>query len=255
MAYTNNKFCWRGIITTNVDKAKAFYAEAIGWDTTEMQMGDETATMVTAGGIPRAHIMLPPMEGVPPHISSYLRVEDVDSGTEAAVANGGAVVVPPTDIPPGRFSGVSNPSGAVFMLFHEADESTAQNPPAGDGAIHWVELHSTDVDADVAWLTNSFGITTSEMPMSNGGTYYLLNDGETQVGGCMAAMRPDMPSNWLVWTAVPDVDGCIGRIKEQGGNALSEPMDMENIGRMAVVSGSDGAVFGVIAPAPTGAGA
>ena len=208
--------------------------------------------MVTAGGIPRAHVMLPPMEGVPPHISSYLRVEDVDAGTKAAVANGGAEVVPPTDIPPGRFSGVSSPSGAVFMLFHEADESTAQNPPAGDGAIHWVELHSTDVHADVAWLTSTFGLTTSEMPMPNG-TYYILSDGETQVGGCMAAMQPDMPSNWLVWVAVPDVDGCIGRIKERGGNAFSDPMDMPNIGRMAVVNGNDGAFFGVITPAAAAA--
>ena len=190
MAYTNNKFCWHGIITTNVDKAKAFYAEAIGWDTTKMQMGDETATMVTVGGIPRAHIMLPPMEGVPPHISSYLRVEDVDSGTEAAVANGGAVVVPPTDIPPGRFSGVSSPSGAVFMLFHEADESTAQNPPAGDGAIHWVELHSTDVDADIAWLTNSFGITTSEMPMPNGGTYTYSTTGRRRSAAAWPLCSP-----------------------------------------------------------------
>jgi len=149
MAYTNNKFCWHGVITGDVDKAKAFFSETVGFGATTMQMGDDTATMLTAGDIPRAHIMLPPMEGVPPHVSSYLRVEDVDAGLKAAVANGGTMTVPPTDIPPGRFAGVCSPSGAHFLLFHEADEATAQNPPGGsDGAVHWVELHSTDLDAD-----------------------------------------------------------------------------------------------------------
>lgn len=249
MAYTNNTFVWHGIATTDVDKAKDFYTETIGWGTREMEMGDDSVTVVTAGDVPRAHLALPPMEGVPPHFSSYLRVEDVDASTKAAVANGGAEVVPPTDIAPGRFSGVSSPSGAVLMLFHEAEESTAENPPPGDGAIHWVELHSTDIETDVAWLKSSFGLDTSEMTLPQGGTYYILNDGDTQVGGAMAAMQPGAPSNFLVWVAVPDVDDCIGRIKEHGGNAFSDPMEMENVGRMAVVSGNDGAVFGVITPA------
>ncbi len=108
MAYVNNKFCWHGIITSDIEKASAFYTDTIGWGTTTMEMGSESVTMVTAGDIPRAHVMLPPMEGVPNHISSYLRIEDVDAGVEAAVANGGKVVTPPTDIPPGRFSAVAS---------------------------------------------------------------------------------------------------------------------------------------------------
>ena len=91
MAYTNNKFCWHGVITTDMDAAKAFYTETVGFGIQEVPMGDETATMLTAAdGGARAHIMLSPMEGVPPHISSYLRVEDVDAGLAAAVENGGA---------------------------------------------------------------------------------------------------------------------------------------------------------------------
>lgn len=127
-------------------------------------MGDEVATMLAAAdGIPRAHVILPPMEGVPPHISSYLRVADVDAGLAAAIENGGSMVVPPTDIPPGRFAGVASPSGAVFLLFHEADEASAENPGASNGAIHWVELHSTDLATDVAWMESSFGIGHQKM--------------------------------------------------------------------------------------------
>jgi predicted enzyme related to lactoylglutathione lyase len=248
VAYVNNKFCWHSIVTGDVEKAKSFYSDAIGWGITTMEMGDETATMVTAAGIPRAHIMQPPMEGVPNHISSYLRVEDVDAGVEAAVANGGKVVAPPTDIPPGRFSAVASPSSAVFLLFHEANEETAQNPRPGDGAIHWVELHSTDIDADIEWLTNAFGLTAGAMDMPNGGSYYMLGDEETSVGGAMQTMNPGAPSHWLVWISVADVDACLGRVKSQGGQIFNDPMDMPGVGRMAVVADNQGAAFGVITP-------
>ena len=212
-------------------------------------MGDEAATMVTAAGIPRAHIMKPPMEGVPPHISSYLRVVDVDAKTQLAVDNGGTLINAPTDIPPGRFSVVQSPSGAVFCLFHEADEASAQNAPKGDGAIHWVELHSTDVDSDVTWLKSSFDLTTDSMAMPDGSTYYILKDGDVQVGGVMKGMNPNAPSFWLVWVAVPDIDDCVERVKNSGGQAFGDAMDMPGIGRMAVVTDPAGAAFGVITPA------
>ncbi len=77
-----------------------FYTSTIGWTSGEMQMGDEKSTMVDANGIPRMHMMLPPMRGVPPHIFSYLRVKDVDGGLKLAVANSGTMTVPPTDISP-----------------------------------------------------------------------------------------------------------------------------------------------------------
>jgi predicted enzyme related to lactoylglutathione lyase len=94
-------------------------------------------------------------------------VEDVDAGLAAPIENGGSIVVPPTDIPPGRFACVASPSGAVFLLFHEADEASAQDSPAGNGAIHWIELHSTDLTADVGWLSASFGLTSETMEMAD----------------------------------------------------------------------------------------
>ena len=213
-------------------------------------MGDEVATMLAAAdGIPRAHVMLPPMEGVPPHISSYLRVADVDAGLAAAIESGGSMVVPPADIPPGRFAGVASPSGAVFLLFHEADEASAENPGASNGAIHWVELHSTDLATDVAWMESSFGIGHQKMQMPDAGDYFIFVDGETQVGGAMAAMSPEMPSAWMVWFQVDDVDACADRIKGKGGQILSDVMDMEGIGRMYVAMDSTGAAFGIITPA------
>lgn len=251
MAYINHKFCWHGVISTDVDKSKAFFTEVIGWSAEEMQMGDETSTMFVTGGAPIAHLMAPPMPGVPSHVNNYLRVEDVDASTAKAIANGGTCAVPATDIPPGRFSVITSPSGAMVSLFKEADPS-AQNHPATDKGFHWVELHSTNIDADVAFLKATFGFDIGEMPMPNGMKYYLLNDGDTQVGGAMPGMNPDAPAFWLAWISIDDVDAAATRVTNHGGTLLGEAMDMPGVGRMVVAQDPTGVTFGLITPAAQG---
>ena len=249
MAYRNHEFCWHGIISTDVDRAKAFYSEVLGWGVQSVQMGDDMATMFTVADIPRCHLMAPPMEGVPSHWSNYLRVSSVDDTTSAAAANGGQMQVPPTDIPPGRFSVVTSPSGAMLSLFRESDDS-ARNAPGGEGAIHWTELHSKDIDADLAWLKATFGFTTEEMEMPDGMYYVLKNSDGEMAGGAMASQNPQAPAMWLTWVEVADVDACVDRIKNHGGNLLSPMIDVPNVGRMSVAQDPTGGVFGVITPAP-----
>lgn len=249
MAYKNHHFCWHGLMTTDPAKAEAFYPEAVGWKVMKAPMGDGEATMFVAADVPLAHYMQVPMPGMPSHWNNYLRVVDVDASTKAAVANGGKVMMEPTDIPVGRFSVVTSPSGAAVSLFHEADESQAINHPGGVGEIHWVELHSDDVDADLAWLDATFGIKGQGMPLPDGGTYHvLMADGE-QMGGAMKKMSPEAPSHWLAWVGVDDVDACVARIKQHGGQVFMEGMDMPGVGRMAVAADPTGGHFGVIQPA------
>jgi len=248
MAYTTNQFCWHGIITTDTEKATTFYGNALPFSIVTTEMGGDNVSMVAAGDIPRAHIAAPPAEGIPSHWEHYLRVDDVDASTAAAEANGGQVLVPPTDIPPGRFSAVASPSGAVFNLFHEADEATAANPPAGAGSVHWTELHSKDVDADLAWLTSSFGFDIDEMPMPDG-PYFILKSGDAMCGGVMAQQNPEAPAMWLPWIEVTDVDATLSNIDAAGGRAVTPLMDVPTVGRMAVVADPTGGVFGVITPA------
>lgn len=257
MAYRNLRFCWHGVVSTDVDRAKAFFTEAIGWKAQTVDMGGEM-TMFVANEIPRAHLSAPPMEGVPSHISSYLRVEDVDAAVKAAADNGGAVMVPGTDIPVGRFAVVTSPTGGPLSLFREADESS-ENAPSDDlGAFHWIECHSTDAATDTAWLEKSFGLQSAPMELPEGqegppGGYTLLKDDAGDVmGGIMTQQMPGAPSFWLTWIAIDDCDDCAKRVETHGGQVLSPPVDMKGIGRMAVVQEPTGAVLGIIKPEAAG---
>jgi len=246
MAYTDRSFCWHGIVSPDTDAARRFYTEALGWNARDVPMGPDTTTVLDPGdGVPRVHLSAP-QDGTPAHWDSYLRVEDVDAATAAAAKHGGQVVVPATDIPPGRFSVVTSPSGATLCLFHEADPSSADAP--AEQGIHWTELHSHKLDADLAWLKASFGITTETMDMPNG-PYTLLQLGERMVGGAMPAQNADAPSMWLVWLAVDDVEATADKVRASGGSVLGDRMDAPGVGAMYVAADPTGGVFGIIEPA------
>lgn len=247
MAYNSNQFCWHGVISTRPEEAARFYSKVLDWQIATIPMGDENATFFQAAGVSRAHIMAPPMEGVPSHWDNYLRVDDVDAATAAAVANGGSVVVRGMDIPPGRFSVVASPSGAAFSLFHEADPASSEHAPDGVGSIHWVELHSTNLAPDIAWLKATFGFEIDTMQMPNGDYFVLKSDGE-MCGGATKQENPGAPSMWLTWVSVADVDGTVSTASEAGGQVFVPPFDVPGVGRMSVLADPTGGVFGVITP-------
>ena len=248
MAYTNNRFCWLGVVSTDLAKTTPFYTEVLGWSAETIQMGDNEATMLKAAdGKSIAHTAAPAMDGVPSHWNNYLRVQNVDKSAKLAEANGGKVLVPGTDIPPGRFAVVTSPSGATFSLFREADES-ASDAGDGEGSIHWTELHSTDLDADLAWLKSTFGYTTEVMDMPQG-AYHVLMSGDAKAGGAMAQAHEGAPSMWLTWVKMADVDAAVGRASQHGGKVIAPAFEVPNVGYMAILADPTGGVFGVITPA------
>lgn len=53
---------------------------------------------------------------VPAHWLVYFGTEDTDATVAKASELGGTTLVPPTDIPPGRFAVLMDPGGAAFAV-------------------------------------------------------------------------------------------------------------------------------------------
>lgn len=246
MALSNNTFCWNGIVTSDPAKTLAFFPEVLGWTVQEVDMGGDKVSMLANGETPLAHVRGPQMDGETTWWNNYLRVDDVDAVAAAVEKAGGKIVVPPTDIAPGRFATVATPSGASFSLFHEANPDDA-DIPSTTGFLHWVDLHSTDIDADLAFIHDGLGLPTSEMPMS-GGTYHILAPDTATRGGAMKGKNPQ-ESMWLAWISVDSVEDTLDRVSRHGGQILAPAWDGEGVGRMAIASDPTGVVFGVIEPA------
>ncbi len=60
-----------------------------------------------------------------------------------------------------------------------------------------------------------------------------------------AEMGP-IPPNWLVYFAVDDADAAVEAATKAGGSAMMGPMDIPQVGRIAVLADGQGAVFAVI---------
>jgi predicted enzyme related to lactoylglutathione lyase len=50
------------------------------------------------------------------HWATYITVNDVDEAASKVEPAGGTVIVPPTDMGPGRFAVLQDPQGAVFSV-------------------------------------------------------------------------------------------------------------------------------------------
>ncbi|MCP3914566.1 MAG: VOC family protein [bacterium] len=108
---------WNELMTRDSAKASKFYGELVGWDFAPMPMGDVNYTMIKNADKDAGGMMAmegPHFEGIPAHWLVYFAVVDCDATAAKAGATGGKVNVPPTDIPVGKFSILSDPQGAVF---------------------------------------------------------------------------------------------------------------------------------------------
>jgi len=113
-------FCWNEVMTTDVEKAKAFYTQLFGWTSRDVDMGPGgTYTIWMADGkdVGGCMKLTPEMAGVPPHWMAYVAVKDVDATAAQVEKLGGSLIMPPTDIPNiGRFAILKDPAGAVVSF-------------------------------------------------------------------------------------------------------------------------------------------
>jgi uncharacterized protein len=111
--------CWNELNTRHVEQAKEFYRDVFGWNAVSQPMGESTYVEWkvddrTVGGMMPMDQRWP--ADAPSHWLPYFAVDDTDAAVAKVSELGGTVHVAPTDIPPGRFSVVSDPYGAVFSL-------------------------------------------------------------------------------------------------------------------------------------------
>jgi hypothetical protein len=56
---------------------------------------------------------------------------------------------------------------------------------------------------------------------------------------------PEAPTMWTTYLATSDADATAAKVKRAGGQLIAEPMDVTDVGRMAVAVDPAGAVFGL----------
>jgi len=121
------------------------------------------------------------------------------------------------------------------------------------GTALWNELSSSDPAKARAFYAAVLGWTYDDMPMPEG-TYTICKAGETMAGGLMALPQPEMPSMWVPYFHVADVDETARTVEAEGGRIVAPAIDVENVGRMVWVADPTGAIVAFMTPVPQPAG-
>jgi uncharacterized protein len=117
------------------------------------------------------------------------------------------------------------------------------------GTPCWVDLATPDIDAAAGFYAGLFGwqVPPAENVENTGGYRRATKNG-ANVAGMMPLMQEGQPPAWATYVAVEDADATAAAVKKAGGNVLAEPMDVMDLGRMAIFADPTGAVFGIWQP-------
>ncbi|MEZ5383752.1 MAG: VOC family protein [Microthrixaceae bacterium] len=238
---------WVDLSTPDPAAAAAFYSALLGWatETDDTPMGTYTVGRVAAGPVGGMMAPAPDAEGMPPMWAVFFATDDIEAACARAEAAGATTLQPPMEVPGGdRIAVVADPAGATVGLMQPA----AGEPLAyGElGTVCWVETDSRDPEASKTFYETVFGWTTT----GDADGYRVFGRNGDQVGGLMAmpAEVPEMvPSYWLVYFKVADVDQACQATTDLGGAIVAPTMEVEGM-RFAVATDPAGAVFGLLSP-------
>ncbi|MEV5437550.1 VOC family protein [Streptomyces sp. NPDC052682] len=114
--------------------------------------------------------------------------------------------------------------------------------PVTDGPC-WSELGTSDLESAARFYTRLFGWRPERDARQEVGGYTVAHLGDAAVAGLTPLYQPSQPVAWTVSFAVRDADAAAREVTAAGGQVLSGPADVFDMGRFLVAADPGGAVF------------
>ena len=252
MVNSYGRFVWYELMTTDMEAAKAFYADVVGWGTQDASMPGMPYTLFTAGGAPVSGMMALPEDaqgmGARPSWLGYVGVNDVDAAADRIKHLGGAVHVPPKEIPNiSRFSVASDPQMATLALFKWLKPGQEQPAELGTpGRVGWHELLAADWEKALAFYGELFGWQKADADTGAMGTYQLFSAGGQTIGGMFTKPAMVPVPFWLYYFNIGDIDAAAKRVKAGGGQILNGPIEVPGGNWIVQCTDPQGAMFALV---------
>lgn len=252
MAHLHGRFAWYELATTDMESAKAFYGDVLGWGTQDVPASGPAYTLFTAGGAAVSGLMELPKEattsGLRPSWLGYVCVDDVNAAANRIEELGGAVHVPPTEIPNvSRFSIGVDPQMATIALLKWLN-GDQQQPAELDapGRVGWHELLAADWEQAFAFYRELFGWQKAQTDTGAVGTYQLFSAAGETIGGMYTKPAMEPVPFWLYYFNVGDIDVAMKRVKAGGGTILTGPIEVPGRRWIARCTDPQAAIFALM---------
>jgi uncharacterized protein len=239
---------WVDLSSSDPEGSRAFYSKVFGW---QVDVNPDPQY----GGYALAKIGGKDVAGIGPQQSPgptawmlYIGTHDADELGRNVQAAGGTVVAPAFDVgDQGKMAVFQDPSGAFISAWQTTQMGGFQTE--GSNTYGWAELNARGIDKALPFYDKVFGWTSKKSEMGEGQPAYFefQLDGES-IAGAMelnAMMPPEVPSYWMVYFNVDDVDAAFRNATGAGAQEMLAPQDFPG-GRFAIVTDPQGAMFGLL---------
>jgi predicted enzyme related to lactoylglutathione lyase len=122
---------------------------------------------------------------------------------------------------------------------------TTRDTPWPDGTPCWADLGAPDIAKAREFYSDVFSWAVQPGGPETGGYSVAELNGRGVAGVGPKMGPPEAPTMWMTYLATSDANATAAKIKAAGGQVVTEPTDVVDVGRMAVAVDPAGAVFGV----------
>ena len=249
---TLNKPVWIDLAAKDAAKERDFYARLFGWDI-------EVNPDAQYGGYGIARIDGDDVAGIGPAMSPdqptawslYIGSDDLDGLSKRITDAGGTVVMAAFDVgDQGKMAVFQDPVGAFISAWQASQMGGFQTH--GPNSFGWAEINARGVEGVVPFYERVFGWTPKSSGSPDAPYTEFQVDGTSIAGAAelSPAFPSSVPSHWLVYFTVDDVDSAHKKAIEAGARELVAPLDFPG-GRMSIVADPEGAAFGLLTVAPS----
>ncbi|MFF6918155.1 VOC family protein [Streptomyces sp. NPDC012466] len=240
--------CWADAMFGDLEGAKSFYGDVLGWTFAEASADFGNYTEAYANGKAVAAVV-PPMPGQEGLSQWCLYFASQDAAATAARIgeHGGEVLMEPMRVADfGTMCLARDPSGVVFGVWQAGTHEGFQ-VMGEPGAYTWAEVFTREPEKSDAFFPAVFSYRQRDM--EDGEMNFRIYDlGEHTVLGRMKMTEefpPEVRPYINVYFTVEDCDEAVARAAKLGGVLRFGPMTTP-FGRFAAISDPQGANFSVI---------
>ncbi|MFI9111903.1 VOC family protein [Streptomyces venezuelae] len=254
--FTKGSPCWIDLGSPDTEAAAAFYTGVFGWEFRSAGPDAGGYGFFQQDGKTVAALGPLTEEGARSAWTVYFHTPDADDTAKAAETAGATVRLAPFDVmDAGRMAALTDPHGAQFALW-QPGTTKGLDRTSSPHTLVWVELHTGDPAAAVAFYRTVLGWRSAEMD-APGMKYQVLStaDGDQQdasFGGVAELQDQAEGPRWIVYFDVTDADAIVKAAQGNGGSVLMPAADIPDVGRIAWLADPFGAPFAVLKPAPMG---
>ena len=237
------RFVWHDLMARDVNAAKRFYGELLGWRFEDTKRNDRPYALARVASDPVAGIVdVSAIADAAPQWISFMSVDDVDRSVALAQSEGGKVLLDPREVPSiARAAVIADPQGAplgLAQLRREVPDPDAPKP----NHLFWQEYLARDAGKALAFYKRLAGYESAVTDTQLGIEYHVLRKTRGRAG--LFQLPPttkDVEPNWLPYVLVNDPAALAARVTTLGGRVLVPAAPERRNGSLVVIADPGGA--------------